>query len=125
MYRELLPSPIQMSSLDEILFVVSILPFKFAGNALQNTISTKIIKLCIQRCQEKVTPTYVNPQSIPLLSDIIRACYSMLKEEKLVSCLKDHRLRLLELILQLLPFPHVHFTDLVRFLLGFMSLMNW
>lgn len=109
----MLPSPIQMSNLDEILFLLSVVPFKYSGRTLQNTICTKVIKLCVQRCQEKITPNYINPNHIPILNDIFIGCNSLLKEEKLVSCLKDHRLRLVEIILQLLPLPQVHYSNLV------------
>ena len=74
-----------------------------------NSLTTKITKLFIQYFQERISPTFVNPTQIPSIFNVVQACYQILKEEELVTCLKDHRNRLVEILLSLMPFPHVHY----------------
>jgi hypothetical protein len=103
-----------MVDLDNIAFTLSVVPWKFAGSHLQSTLTPKIIQLCIQRIQEKATPQFLNPQHVPMLAKIARCCYELLEIESNTSCTKELRMRVVEAILLLLPFPDAHFDrDLV------------
>ena len=103
--RDLLPSSQQATSLEACFVVWKVVPFEAAGAHLQHALRAKTINLCIQRYQEKVTPSFLNPRHVPLLADIAACCYALLRDEQPSGCPKDLRLRLVEFVLRVLTFP--------------------
>jgi hypothetical protein len=108
-FREAITSPIQIALLESYVFRLSLLPFSVLGKTAQMTVCSKIIPLCIQRCQEVISPVSINQSKLSHVSEMFEALENIFRDEKLVSCTRDHRVRLVEIILQALPFPSVYY----------------